>query len=102
MQPQRDALGDGGASHAIGHHGGVLGQFGGEFGGIVRIDLARQHSALTSMAPRSWRSSFKMSTPIFCDRRTNHVASGPLKNSEPAKATIMQRTNLVQACATSG
>jgi hypothetical protein len=78
----------------------ALGQFGGEFGGVMRIDLAST-AALTSMAPRSWRS-FKMSTPIFCDRRTNHVASGPLKNSEPAKATIMQRMNLVQACATSG
>lgn len=32
----------------------------------------------------------------------NHVASGPLKNSDPTKATIMQRMNLVQACTTSG
>jgi hypothetical protein len=79
----------------------TLGQFEGEFGSVVGLDSPASTSALTSIAPRSCRS-LRMSTPIFCDRRTNHVASGPLKNSEPARATIMHRTNLVQAWATSG
>jgi hypothetical protein len=102
MQPQRDTLGDGGRSDTFSHHGRVtLGQFEGEFSSVVGLDFARQHLALTSIAPRSCRS-LRMSTPIFCDRRTNQVASGPLKKSDPARATIMQRTNLVQAWATSG
>jgi aconitase B len=42
MQPQSDALGDGGASHTRLPWWVALGQFGGEFGGVMRIDLARQ------------------------------------------------------------
>jgi hypothetical protein len=100
MQPQSDALGDGGASHTVGCHGGWRSANSAANSAALCASISpASTAALTSMAPRSWRS-FKMSTPIFCDRRTNHVASGPLKNR--TKATIMQRMNLVQACATSG
>jgi hypothetical protein len=79
----------------------TLGQFGGEFGSIVRLDLARQHlradqhrAALVALL-EDVDANLLRQTDEPCRQRA-------AENSDPARATIMQRMNLVQACATSG
>jgi hypothetical protein len=67
----------------------------------VRIDLARQHSG----ADQHGAALVALLEDV--DANLLRQADEPCRqraaeNSEPAKATIMQRMNLVQACATSG
>jgi hypothetical protein len=79
----------------------ALGQFGGEFGGVMRIDLARQHcgadqhgTALVALL-QDVDANLLRQTHEPCRQRA-------AEKQRTAKATIMQRMNLVQACATSG